>query len=103
MGIVPIDPLMSLYLFPESRELKDSMPPCTVQCGYREGRHGGGEEMSTSRMLPFAVARAIVRKLKLKSQKEWREWKLAVLAQKLLRANRRQHRRTSTNTTHCYR
>jgi hypothetical protein len=22
--------LMSLYLFPESRELKDSMPPCTL-------------------------------------------------------------------------
>jgi hypothetical protein len=26
-------------------------------------------------MLPFAVARAIVRKLKLKSQKEWKEWR----------------------------
>ena len=26
-------------------------------------------------MLPFAVARAIVRKLKLKGQKEWREWR----------------------------
>ena len=33
--------------------------------------------MSTSRLLPFAVARAIVRKLKLKSGKEWFAWRTA--------------------------
>ena len=35
---------------------------------------GGGWNKGTSRMLPFAVARAIVQKLKLKGDKEWREW-----------------------------
>ena len=33
--------------------------------------------MSTSRTLPFAVARAIVRKLKLKSDREWHAWSKA--------------------------
>jgi hypothetical protein len=36
--------------------------------GYGKGR------VLARDMLPFAVARAIVRKLKLKSQKEWRAW-----------------------------
>ena len=35
---------------------------------------GGGWIKGTSRMLPFAEARAIVRKLKLKSEKEWQAW-----------------------------
>ena len=34
----------------------------------------GGQKKGTSRMLSFAVARAIVRKLKLKINKEWEAW-----------------------------
>ena len=34
----------------------------------------GGQNKGTSRMLPFAAARAIVRKLKLKGREEWRAW-----------------------------
>ena len=39
-----------------------------------KGGVGQGWRKGTSRMLSFTVARAIVRKLKLKSKKEWKEW-----------------------------
>ena len=38
------------------------------------GKGGGGWNKGTSRMLPFAVARAIVHKLKLKGREEWQAW-----------------------------
>ena len=38
------------------------------------GGRGQGWNKGTSRMLSFAVARAIVRKLKLKGKKEWQAW-----------------------------
>jgi hypothetical protein len=40
--------------------------------GYE--KRGGGWAKGTTSMLPFAVARAIVRKLTLKGQKEWKVW-----------------------------
>ena len=42
-----------------------------------KGKGGGGGRVFSSRMLPFAVARAIVHKLKLKSQEEWQAWSKA--------------------------
>jgi len=45
------------------------MPRVAVKDAEGDGNKG------TSRMLSFAAARAIVRKLKLKSRPEWREWR----------------------------
>ena len=41
-----------------------------------KGKGGGGEPWNkgTSRMLPFAMVRALVQKLKLKGVKEWWAW-----------------------------
>ena len=47
------------------------MPRVAVKDAKGKGR-GMGWRGGT--MLPFAVAKAIVRKLKLKSKKEWKEW-----------------------------
>jgi hypothetical protein len=39
--------------------------------GYGKGQ----QARAVGKMLPFAVARAIVQKLKLKGREEWREWR----------------------------
>jgi hypothetical protein len=65
---------MSRYLFPEISSLKEPMP--RVAAKDAEGKGGGrkGVRNGETSMLPFAAARAIVRKLKLKSNKEWLAW-----------------------------
>ena len=50
------------------------MPRVAVKDAEAAKGRGKGWIKDTSRMLPFAVARAIVRKLKLKGYKEWEAW-----------------------------
>ena len=38
------------------------------------GNGGGGWNKGVSSMIPFQEARVVARKLKLRSEKEWREW-----------------------------
>ena len=50
------------------------MPRVAVKDAAAKGKGGGGGRTMACGMLPFAVARAIVWKLKLKSKTEWEVW-----------------------------
>ena len=67
-----VEVVFTYFLNLELKEAKWQMKEAAGKAGPWAGN--GGQDKGTSRMLPFAAARMIVRKLKLRSNKEWFVW-----------------------------